>query len=155
MRERELFVQVYASASSWARVAPVLMEAQVRVIVDHMGEPDVRAGIDQPGFSDVLALGRSGRACVKLSAPYRIARTPAPFEDVVPYARACLAAFGAERCLWGSDWPFLAAPRATTYGEQQAWLEAAVPEAATRRLILVDNPRRLFGMRGAGVEAVA
>ena len=145
MRERNLFVQAYANARAWERIAPLLADSGASVIVDHMGEPDVRLGLGQPGFAAVLALGRSGRACVKLSAPYRISREPAPFADVAPFARACIDAFGIERCVWGSDWPFLDAGTPTSYTQQLAWLAHAVPDAGDRVRVLVDNPRRIFG----------
>ena len=153
MRERGLFVQVYASAAKWAHIAPLLAQSGARIIVDHMGEPDVAAGLAQPGFAAVLALGRSGRACVKLSAPYRVSRAGAPFADVVPYARACIAAFGAENCRWGSDFPVLNAARPTSYAEQLAFLAAAVPGARDRAAILADNPRRLFGFAPTATES--
>lgn len=145
MRDRDFLVQVYARAHLWERIAPVLADSGARVIVDHMGEPDVAAGSAQPGFAAVLALGRGGRAYVKLSAPYRVSREGAPFADVVPFARACIDAFGVERCIWGSDWPFLNARKPTSYAEQLGWLAHAVPAPGERERILVDNPRRIFG----------
>jgi len=152
MRDRDLFVQVYAGAGTWERIGPLLADSGARVIVDHMGEPDVAAGLAQAGFAAVLALGRTGRAYVKLSAPYRVSREPAPFADVVPFAQACLDAFGVDRCMWGSDWPFLGAQPPTSYAEQVAWLALAVPHASDRARILVDNPRRFFGLAAARAE---
>ena len=152
MRDRDWFVQVYANARRWTEIGPLLAHSEVSVIVDHLGEPDVRAGHDQPGFAAVLALGRTGRASVKLSAAYRVSREAAPYRDVVPFARACIDAFGIDRCVWGSDWPFLNAGAPTSYADQVAWLGCAVPEASLRRRILVDNPRSLFRFAPAGVS---
>jgi predicted TIM-barrel fold metal-dependent hydrolase len=149
MHDRKLFVQVYASARRWTHIAPVLADSGVSLIVDHMGEPDLDEGLGQPGFAAVLALGRSGRAIVKLSAAYRISRQPAPHRDVATYAQACIEAFGVDRCVWGSDWPFLNAGKPTSYADQLAWLECAVPDPPMRRRILAENPRKLFGFAGA------
>ena len=152
MRERDLFVEVYAPAAKWERISRVLAESEVKVIVDHMGEPDVRQGVAQAGFVAMLALGRGGNACVKLSAAYRVAEGDPPYRDVVPFAQACVEAFGLARCVWGSDWPFINASRRPTYADQQAWLDAIAPAPADRQRILVDTPRRLFGFAAEGED---
>jgi predicted TIM-barrel fold metal-dependent hydrolase len=50
-----------------------------------------------------------------------------------------------DRLIWGSDYPHLSF--ADKVGTVQLWnlLGRWVPDEATRRQILVDNPRRLFG----------
>jgi predicted TIM-barrel fold metal-dependent hydrolase len=45
-------------------LAPMLDRAGVRVHVDHCGRPDPGAGLDEPGFRELLRWGRSGRAVV-------------------------------------------------------------------------------------------
>lgn len=138
-------VQVYAGADMWAGIEPTLRASGVTVLIDHMGEPDPARGVDHPGFQAVLRLGREGGALVKLSAPYRVSARPFPHDDVAPFVAALLEAFGPERCVWGSDWPFLAAPAPVDYGRMLEWLGRWVPDAATRSLVLRDNPARLFG----------
>ena len=51
------------------RSPPRCVAAGVRVLVDHFGVRNPAAGLSQPGFAAVLALGRDGNATVKLSAP--------------------------------------------------------------------------------------
>ncbi len=41
------------------------------VVIDHMGRPDPRRGVDAPGFQALIRLLKSGRGWAKLSAPYR------------------------------------------------------------------------------------
>ena len=50
-----------------------------------------------------------------------------------------------DRLIWGSDYPHLSF--ADKVGTVQLWnlLGRWAPDEATRRQILVDNPRRLFG----------
>ena len=49
------------------------------------------------------------------------------------------------RIVWGSDWPFLSHLDAVTYPQLLRLFESWVPDAATRRKILVENPTKLFG----------
>jgi predicted TIM-barrel fold metal-dependent hydrolase len=56
-----------------------------------------------------------------------------------------IEAFTPERCLWGSDWPFLQAPERIDYGTILALFEHLVPHPADRRMILWETPFRLFG----------
>ncbi len=148
LAQRGWLIQIYAAAHDWERIAPVMAASGATVIVDHLGEPDLRRPLDDPGFQAILAFGRSGRAWLKLSAPYRLSQQATPYADLDPFVRAARAAFGIDRCIWGSDWPFLNA-RPTSYGEQRDWLERIVPDAAERQRILVDNPRALYGFDGA------
>ena len=124
----------------------MLLKSGAIVIVDHLGEPDVGRTVTQPGFESVLALGRAGRAYIKLAAPYRLSHAPAPFADLTPFAHAALDAFGIRRCIWGSDWPFLNAGKQVSYAEQLDWLARVIPDATDRRCVLVDNPIALYGL---------
>ena len=61
-----------------------------------------------------------------------------------------MAAFGPQRCLWGSDWPFLRAPQRLDYGPLLHLFGELVPDRQVRRAILWDTPRALFGFPDAG-----
>jgi len=138
-------VQVYAGADMWVGIEPILRQSGVTVLIDHMGEPNPARGLPHPGFQAVLRLGREAGAVVKLSAPYRVSARPFPHEDVAPFVTALLDAFGPDRCVWGSDWPFLASPAPVDYGRMLEWLGRWVPDPVTQTLVLRENPARLFG----------
>jgi predicted TIM-barrel fold metal-dependent hydrolase len=59
--------------------------------------------------------------------------------------RALLDGFGPERCLWASDWPFLRAPARQDYGPLLDLAVELMPDAAVRRVVMWETPRRLFG----------
>jgi len=148
IRHRDWFAQVHARDAQWAAAAPLLRESGVKVIVDHFGVESV-TDEHAPGFRAVLGLGETGRAVIKLSAPFRIA--PAPERDAA-FARQVellLARFDSERRIWGSDWPFLALDRPPSYPHTLALLRHWVPDEVERGKILSSNPVRLFGF-GAG-----
>jgi len=145
-RDAGWLVQVHYEGDTLAKALPVLRAARTPVVIDHMGRPDVAAGLDQPGFQALLELGRAG-AVVKLSGSFRSTRVGPPYQDLDPFVHALLEAFTAERCVWGSDWPFLRARTRVDYGPQLAALTRWVPDPAQRAQILWDNPSRIFGFK--------
>jgi predicted TIM-barrel fold metal-dependent hydrolase len=141
------FAQIHARDEQWADVAPLLLASRVTVLVDHFGIGGRGVGIEAPGFRAVLGLGRSGRAVVKLSAPFRIADPADGYAAIAPHAEALFEAFGPDRRLWGSDWPFLALPRRIDYEASLAALSRWLPDPTDREAVLVRNPARLFDFR--------
>jgi predicted TIM-barrel fold metal-dependent hydrolase len=47
----------------------------VRLIIEHMGWPEVAKGIGQPGLQTILKLARDVDAVVKLSCGFRLGAT--------------------------------------------------------------------------------
>jgi predicted TIM-barrel fold metal-dependent hydrolase len=145
IRAEGMFVQVNALGAAWPAILPALLEAGAHVIVDHLGQPDLDAGVAQPGFDAVLRLAREGDAIVKLSGGPRMSRLGLPYADLRPFVDRAVEVFGIERCLWGSDWPFLGVATRPRYAEVLQALEMWLPNDADRARVLWDNPARLFG----------
>jgi len=145
VKEMNWFVQIHCQKDELAHAAPVLVKAGVRVMVDHFGRPDVRAGVSQPGFQALLEFGRTGKAVIKLSGPFRCSVDGYPYKDVDPYIAAAIDAYTLENCVWGSDWPFVRMDERMDYGPGYACLSRWLPDAADRRKVLWATPKRLFG----------
>ncbi len=79
----------------------------VRVVVDHLGKPVIQSGIQQQKFQQLLSLSKQPNIYIKLSGFYYSSSQTAPFSDVIPYVQAFIDTFGAQRCIWGSDFPFI------------------------------------------------
>lgn len=141
----DMFVQVQVQNDQLLALLPALERADVRVLFDHCGQPNPDAGIGQPGFGALLELGRRGRAVVKLSGHLKYSRQRYPYADTRPYVDALVNAFTLDACVWGSDWPFLRSRERIDYGPLLKIVEALLPDAADRRKLLWDTPRRLFG----------
>ena len=143
------FAEVVAPEAQWPAIAPLLLDSGVSILVDHFGMPAIPRGRDRDGFEAVLGLGRSGRAVVKLSTPHPLdlAREHWPLLD--PIVAALLDSYGPERCVWGSDWPFLAAPEPPDYRDVLAFADRWLPDPEDRRRVLWDNPVRLFAFGAA------
>jgi len=137
-------VHVQCEKDQLAQAAPTLLAAQVPLVVDHCGRPDIARGLSQPGFEALLQLGREGHA-VKISGPFRFSLRPSPYEDVVPFIDALLDTFTPARCVWGSDWPFLRMQDRPDYGGVLALLRCWLPDDDARRQVASETPARLFG----------
>lgn len=92
----------------------------VRVMIDHCGRPNLKAGVRQAGFQALLALGRAGQAVVKLSGFAKFSIQGFPFDDVKPFVQALAREFGLSRCLWASDWPYIKGAHRLDYGPMMA-----------------------------------
>ena len=145
VRSLQWFVEVYATRKLWPDIVDPLQKSGVTVLIAHLGEPDVHGGLNQPGFQAVLRLGRETEAVVKLSAPFRVSSQPFPYEDLEPFVTALVDAFGVNRCVWGSDWPFLDVPQRVNYDDLLNSLVRWLPDPGNRDRVLWHNPARLFG----------
>jgi predicted TIM-barrel fold metal-dependent hydrolase len=145
LKEHDWYAQIYADDDQWPLLVPLLRAHGTKLLIDHFGIRDIVGGTGQGGFQAVLSLGREERSAVKLSAPFRISRAGWPYADLDPFAEALIAAFGPERCVWGSDWPFLDLPRSIRYPETLAVSQRWLPDQAEREQVLWRTPARLFG----------
>ena len=143
MRERGLQLQIQCERDQLVRAMPLVAAARVAAVIDHCGRPVPALGLTQPGFSALLELGRNGHF-VKLSGPFRFSEQGPPFHDCEPFVQALLDTFTPDRCLWGSDWPFLRLEDRTDYATGLAQLAQWVPDADARGRILADSPARCF-----------
>jgi predicted TIM-barrel fold metal-dependent hydrolase len=155
---RNWHIQLNTSLKVIEAMSPELVASPVPLVIDHFGGALAAAGVQQPGFAALVNLVRTGKAYVKISAAADLVSTQAPdYPDVVPLAKALVAA-NPQRVLWGSDWPHpdsrilpnrkntdIAPLVQTDDGRVLNLLPTWVPDAATRRTILVENPARLYG----------
>jgi predicted TIM-barrel fold metal-dependent hydrolase len=148
-------VQTYTTLPLLVAVAETIGALPVPLVIDHFGRPVAAHGVAQPGFDALLALVRTGRVYVKLSAAYRISEHP-DCADAAPFARA-LADANPDRMLWGTDWPHPGGgggPRSPEEvepfvpvddGRALNRLAEWIGDPARLAQILVDNPARLYG----------
>lgn len=146
-------VQTYTNMAVIGALHEALARLPVPLVVDHFGRARAAEGTGQPGFPELLGLVRAGRAYVKISAPHRISDRP-DRADAGPLARALFEA-NPERVVWGTDWPHPGGNRGNPDtvepfdpiddGAALNRLAEWFPDAAARRLILVENPARLYG----------
>lgn len=150
LAELGLFAQIQVQNDQLVEMLPMVLASGARLLFDHCGRPNVAAGLEQPGFQALLALGRRGGACVKLSGYMKFSRQSYPYADTWPFIRALVEAFTLDACVWGSDWPFLRAGERVDYGTLLTLVEQMFPDAGDQRKLLWETPRALFGFQAAG-----
>jgi predicted TIM-barrel fold metal-dependent hydrolase len=155
-RRSRWHIQIYTRLSVIEGIKDQVMAAPMPVVFDHFGGAQAPLGIGQPGFDTLLNLVRTGKAYVKISAPYRSSTQAPDYPDVAPLAKALIAA-NPQRMLWGSDWPHPAPPVAhgpvtditplwqIDDGRVLNQLAIWAPNPALRKTILVENPAKLYG----------
>jgi L-fuconolactonase len=128
-----------------AAVATVQALPEVRFVLDHGGKPPIAADEWQPWAGQLSALGALPNVACKLSGLI----TEADWESwrpqqVLPYARHLLDAFGPERVIFGSDWPVCTL--AGRYSDVYALAEQAVASltAPDRAAVLGGNASRVY-----------
>ncbi len=139
-------LQLLIDVSTFPDLRKTFDKFGVPLVFDHMGHMAAAKGVAEPGFQDMLALLRDGRAWVKLSGAYRItAQDHPPYDDVTPLARAILKV-APERAVWGTDWPHPAVKiPMPNDGDLLNLLADWAPDPDLRHRILVENPEALYG----------
>ena len=93
---------------------------KMRTAIDHCMKPAVRDGAFEPWASKIAMIARETSVFCKLSGLAAEANSGWNAETFRPYAQQVLHCFGAERLMWGSDWPVL-----ELNGSYESWLSAA------------------------------
>ena len=142
-------IVVYFEAADLEELVPFLEQLPTVIVVDHMGRPDVKKGVDHPDFKRFLDLmERNGNIWSKVTCPERLSvEGPPAYDDVVPFARAVVDRFP-DRVLWGTDWPH---PNMKSHMPDDGNLVDFIPKIARtpeqQRKLLIDNPMRLYWAR--------
>jgi predicted TIM-barrel fold metal-dependent hydrolase len=116
----------------------------VPIVIDHLGHPDVAAGIDDPRFRELLVLARFPSVFVKLSGFYHFAGSEFPYADCWPLVTGLYETFGPRQLLWGSDYPHVGV--ACGYARALELPAAALNDwsVADRERVMGGNARRLY-----------
>ncbi|WP_083269107.1 amidohydrolase family protein [Bosea vaviloviae] len=116
----------------------------VPIVIDHLGFADPQAGVASPAFRQLLHLLEDGLLWIKLSAPYRMSRTGAPYADMVPIVETLLSA-RPDRLLWATDWPHTELWSGMPHdGDLLVTSPLWQAPPGIRKAVFVDNPNRLY-----------
>jgi predicted TIM-barrel fold metal-dependent hydrolase len=134
-------LQFYSPGTIVRDLLPFLADLEDRFVIDHMGYMLESDGLTEADFGRLLGVLRQGSCWIKLSGPYRIAKSK-PLSSVEPLGRA-LVSTRPDRLIWGSDWPHLPDGQRDT-GELLNLLAGWAPDEADRQHILAGSPGLLF-----------
>jgi L-fuconolactonase len=122
----------------------LLQHPRLRAVLDHAGKPDIVGGEIEGWATSLERLARDTEICCKLSGLLSESGMRRNAASLMPWVGQVFSSFGAERVLWGSDWPVL-----QTVGTYAEWLGIArelIERCAPDRLseVLSGTARRLY-----------
>lgn len=139
-----LWAQFQVIGDQLVSLLPRIQQAGVRVMIDHCGRPVLADGDQAAGVCALLELAQDGQSVIKLSGFAKFSERGYPFDDTRAHVERLHQAFGPQRCIWASDWPFLRAPYRLDYGTllqlAQRWF---TPQQCQQ--MMWDAPKQLFG----------
>lgn len=76
------------------------------VVIDHFARIGIGGTVRESDLESLLKLADYEQVHVKVSAYYALGAKRAPYVDLLPMIDKVVGAYGAERCMWGSDAPY-------------------------------------------------
>ena len=110
----------------------------IPLVMDHMGKPEA-IGANDPTVRALTARALVSTVYIKLSGAYRLGGL-----DAGQLARLWLGELGADRLLWGSDWPCTNHESQASYPALLGSLHEWLGDQAVINTVLSDNPQRLY-----------
>lgn len=78
----------------------------VKIVVDHLGKPDLRLTDPWPEFRKMFLLKKFPQVWISASEPYELSMTKQyPYRDTWPYFKATYEEFGGKQLIWGTGYP--------------------------------------------------
>jgi L-fuconolactonase len=116
----------------------------VRLVLDHLGKPDIKRGGFDSWRRDLERMSAIPNVCAKLSGLVTEADWSRwTIEDLHRYVHAAIDAFGPERLMFGSDWPVCTL--AARYGEVIDIIQTAIDgRPQTEQDSILGGAARLF-----------
>jgi predicted TIM-barrel fold metal-dependent hydrolase len=131
-------VHPHVEGEDLPKILPTLEASGVKIVVDHLGRPDPKSGINSEGFKALLRSIDKGRTWVKISGGYRLG------PQAKDYARELLRVAGPDRLVWASDCPFVGHEGQFPYRAAIEWLIETGPDATARVKIFGATARDLY-----------
>lgn len=101
-------------------LALIDLNPNIRFVLDHCGVPAVKDGFSESWAAGITEAAKRPNVIVKISGVVAYADpdswTP---ETLRPFVEHCIASFGWDRVIWGSDWPVC-----TLGGNLSTWVAA-------------------------------
>jgi L-fuconolactonase len=112
-------------------------------VLDHLGKPATHEDGFAEWTADIRAVARHTNVICKLSgAAVQSGRTPFDPDRTLPYLELALAEFGADRCMYGTDWPVV-----THVSTLRTWLDFVVSALSTATAQERDSVLRRTALR--------
>jgi predicted TIM-barrel fold metal-dependent hydrolase len=122
----------------------------VKIVVDHLGKPDLRLEDPWAEFRKMFRLKRFPQVWISASEPYELSITKQyPYRDTIPFFKATYEEFGGKQLIWGTGYP---RPRWELPMDKELEFVDKVLDFYTpedRELLLGKNALRIWRFPGA------
>lgn len=112
--------------------------------VDEHGRPRFAMALPPPSLETVLSLAHHRNVYVHMSGQYAFSQTPYPYNDLRGVVDRIHQAFGADRMMWSSDYPWIA--KEPGYSETLALVDRQLPALTAEERVAIrgGTAARLF-----------
>lgn len=146
-------VVIYFEADLLVELIPFMEAIPTKIVIDHMGRPDVTDGPDGAemcAFREFLVAHPN--IWTKVSCAERLTKQGPPFNDFVDAVAPLVEQFQ-DRVLWGTDWPHPNMQEAIPDdGALVDLIPRLAPTPALQRKLLIDNPMGLYWPEELGAD---
>jgi L-fuconolactonase len=120
----------------------------VSFVLDHIGKPDIKGGMQQPWRDEIRELASFPNVACKVSGMVTEADPESwTTSDLRPYVEHVLESFGEDRVMFGGDWPVvLMASPYRRWVESLDEITAGLSDGARRKL-WNENARRFYRLQ--------
>lgn len=139
----DMHVQFFVEGKALPKYEQLIRDAQVPIVIDHMGRPDVREGVNSPHFQTLCRLLSEGLVWIK-TTQYRPSKAFPTYDDVRPFFEK-LVSVNPDALVWGSDWPHINMTHSIPNpGMLLDVLSDWTGDPVVYEKILCSNPKRLY-----------
>lgn len=140
-------------------LVPIIVERhpRLKIVIDHLSKPPIGLPVREPWWELIARAAEGPLVHAKVSGLYSATANSADWtpESIQPFFQRALEVFGAERLMYGGDWPI----SLLSGGYERVWAGLnelfASLEPAERDCILGGTAMRFYRLSGDRVTAAA
>lgn len=117
----------------------------MRVVIDHGAKPQIASKQFDVWAADMSALAKNTGAFCKLSGLITEAASDWQPIDLKPYMDHLISSFGADRLIWGSDWPVL--NLTSNYAQWHQLVEKRLSRENAVERVMGQNAQRAYKLK--------
>ncbi|XP_068688757.1 L-fucono-1,5-lactonase-like [Montipora foliosa] len=122
---------------------------KLKFVIDHAAKPEIKDGKIDEWKKGMEMLAQNPNVFCKISGLVTEAsRENWKVDDLIPYVKHVIAVFGADRCMFGSDWPVCTLAKDASYKNTfEAYLECVSHlSESEKKAVFCENVVKFYGL---------
>lgn len=122
---------------------------RLKFVIDHAAKPEIKDGKIDEWKKGMEMLAQNPNVFCKISGLVTEAsRENWKVDDLIPYVKHVIAVFGADRCMFGSDWPVCTLAKDASYKNTfEAYLECVSHlSESEKKAVFCENVVKFYGL---------